>query len=228
MTKLEKNANEIFNGPVQPVRVKICGVTRPEDALAAEAAGADAIGLIFAPHSKRRVTLQQAQAICLPLGPFVTTVGVFVNAPLSEVLGAAQQLRLGAVQLHGDESPDYAEALRRHIRVIKAVSFTPELKPAALEAFPADATLLDGLVPGSGEAFAWDAASGLKGLPRLILAGGLTPENVAAGVRALSPYAVDVASGVESTVGVKDANKIQDFVHRAKNAYSPEVIHSLS
>ena len=212
----------------RPVRVKVCGITRPEDALAAEAAGADAIALNFAPHSKRRVTTQQAQAICLRLGPFITTVGVFVNAPLSEVLETVRQLRLGAVQLHGDESPGYAEALRQHVRVIKAVSFTPELKPETLEAFPADATLLDGLVPGSGEAFDWDAATKLRGLSRLILAGGLTPENVAAGVRALSPYAVDVASGVESTVGVKDAEKIQDFVRRAKNAYSSEVIHSLS
>ena len=212
----------------QLVRVKICGITRPEDALAAEAAGADAVALNFAPHSKRRVTLQQAQTICSRLGPFVMTVGVFVNAPLSEVLGTAQQLRLGAVQLHGDESPDYAEALRQHVRVIKAVSFTPELKLETLEAFPADAILLDGLVPGSGKGFAWEAASGLRGLSRLVLAGGLTPENVAAGVRALSPYAVDVASGVESTVGVKDAKKIQDFVRRAKNARSPEVIHSLS
>ena len=201
---------------------------RLEDALAAEAAGADTVGFIFAPRSKRCVTLQQAQAICLRLGPFITTVGVFVNAPLSEVLEAAQQLRLGAVQLHGDEPPGYAEALRQHVRVIKAVSFTPELKPETLEAFPADATLLDGLVPGSGEAFAWNAAAALKGLPHLILAGGLTPENVEAGIRALSPYAVDVASGVESTVGVKDAEKIQDFVRRAKNVRSPEVIHSLS
>ena len=210
----------------QPVRVKICGITRLEDALAAEAAGADAVGFIFAPRSKRRVTLRQAQAICLQLGPFVTTVGVFVNAPLSEVLEAAQQLRLGAVQLHGDESPGYAEALRQHVQVIKAVSFTPELKPETLATFPADAILLDGLVPGSGEAFAWDAAAKLRGLSRLILAGGLTPENVAAGIRALSPYAVDVASGVESTVGVKDDGKIQDFVRCAKNAYSSEVIHS--
>ena len=186
------------------------------------------MGFIFAPYSKRRVTLQQAQTICSRLGPFITTVGVFVNAPLSEVLETVRRLRLGAVQLHGDEPPDYAKALRQHVRVVKAVSFTPELKLETLEAFPADAILLDGLTPGSGEAFAWDAATGLKDLPRLVLAGGLTPENVAAGVRALSPYAVDVASGVESTVGVKDVKKIQDFVRRAKNARSPEVIHSLS
>ena len=209
----------------QPVRVKICGITRPEDALTAEAAGADAVGLIFAPHSKRRVTPQQARTICSRLGPFITTVGVFVNAPLEEVLEIATKLRLGAVQLHGDESPDYAEALRRHVRVIEAVSFTPELAPETLSTFPADAILLDGLVPGSGAAFAWDAAAKLKGWPRLILAGGLTPQNVEAGVRALSPYAVDVASGVESTVGIKDAEKIQDFVRRAKDAYSSEVIH---
>ena len=224
MTQPVKTADKLTK---RPVRVKICGITRPEDALTAEAAGADAVGLIFAPHSKRRVTLQQAQLICAQLGPFIMTVGVFVNAPLDEVLETAEQLRLGAVQLHGDETPAYAEVLRRKVRVIKAVSFTPELDPAALAAFPANAVLLDGLVPGSGEVFSWDGAAALRGFPQLILAGGLTPANVEAGIRALLPYAVDVASGVERTVGVKNPHKIQDFVRAAKNAHIPKVIHSL-
>ena len=212
----------------QPVRVKICGITRPEDALAAEAAGADAVGLIFAARSKRRVTLGQAQAICAELGPFIARVGVFVDAPLETVLETARQLRLSAVQLHGSETPDYARALRRDVQVIRALSFTPELDVEALLNFPADATLLDGLVPGSGEAFSWADAETLRGFPRLILAGGLTPGNVGAGIGALEPYTVDVASGVESTVGIKDPSMIQDFVRSAKNALNPRVIHRLT
>ena len=207
------------------MRVKICGITRPEDALAAEAAGADAVGLIFAAHSKRRVTLRQARAICAELGPFVARVGVFVDAPLAEVLTTAQQLRLNAVQLNGNETPDYAEVVRREVQVIRAVGFTPELDPKVLLEFPADATLLDGLVPGSGKAFSWADAAALRGLPRLILAGGLTPENVGTGIGALEPYAVDVASGVENTVGVKESRKIQDFVRNAKEASDFKVIH---
>ncbi len=210
---------------IQPVRVKICGITRPEDALAAEAAGADAVGLIFAARSKRRVTLQQAQAICSPLGPFIARVGVFVDAPLETVLEAVQQLRLSAVQLNGAETPDYARTLRRNVQVIRAVSFSSRLNAKALSDFPADAVLLDGAVPGSGEAFSWEDAGALKNYPKLILAGGLTPDNVGAGIRALAPYAVDVASGVESTVGVKSQRLIQGFVRAAKIAANPEVIH---
>ena len=210
---------------LQPVRVKICGITRPEDALAAEAAGADAVGLIFAARSRRRVTPGKAQTICSQLGPFIARVGVFVDAPLEEVLEIARQLRLSAVQLHGAETPDYAQALRREVQVIRAVGFTAELDAGALLDFPADAVLLDGLVPGSGDAFCWADAAALRGFPRLILAGGLTPGNVGAGIGALDPYAVDVASGVERTVGIKETKKIQDFVRNAKNASNSEVIH---
>ena len=205
----------------QTVRVKICGITRPEDALAAEAAGADAVGLIFAARSKRRVTLSQAQAICAKLGPFIARVGVFVDAPLETVLETARQLRLSAVQLHGAETPDYAVTLRRDVQIIRAVSFSAELNMGALSDFPADAVLLDGLIPGSGEAFSWADAAALRGFPNLVLAGGLTPSNVGEGIRALEPYAVDVASGVESTVGIKDPKKIQDFVRNAKSAAIP-------
>ncbi len=200
------------------MRVKICGVTRTEDALAAEAAGADAIGLIFAERSKRRVTLAQAQAISAALGPFIARVGVFVDAPLSTVQEVVRVLRLAAVQLHGHEDAAYAEALRPRVRVIRAVPFTPGLSLEVLRASPADAFLLDGLSPGSGEVFSWNAASGLANTPHLILAGGLTPANVAAGIRLLRPYGVDVASGVESSAGIKDPRKIQDFVRAAKTA----------
>jgi phosphoribosylanthranilate isomerase len=198
------------------MRVKICGITRPEDALLAEAAGADAIGLIFAPHSKRCVTLAQAQTIIAPLGPFIQRVGVFVNQPLSDVGGVAETLRLSAIQLHGDEPPAYARELRQHYPVIKAVSFSPTLTAESLRDFPADAILLDGVKPGSGEAFAWEAASALGRLPKLILAGGLTPDNVALAIRTLRPYAVDVASGVEREPGIKDPERLRLFIQTAK------------
>lgn len=197
-------------------RIKICGVTRPEDARVAEAAGADAIGLIFAPRSRRRVDLARAAAVSAALGPFIARVGVFVDAPLDEVRRTVDALRLHAVQLHGRETPAYAEALRGRVTVIKAWSFTPDLRPADLRAFPADAVLLDGLRPGSGEAFNWAQAAPLRGFPGLILAGGLSAETVASGVRALAPYAVDVASGVESAPGVKDAAAVRRFVEAVR------------
>lgn len=204
--------------PPRHVRVKICGVTRPEDARAAEAAGADAIGLIFAERSSRRVTLEQAEAVSAAVGPLIARVGVFVDAPFGLVLHAARTLRLAAVQLHGSEEPAYAAALRSETRVIRAVAFRPGLEPSVVTRAPADAFLLDGLRPGSGEAFDWSAAAAWRGLPGLVLAGGLTPENVAAGVRELEPYAVDVASGVERAPGVKDPALVEAFVRAARAA----------
>ena len=200
------------------MRVKICGITRPEDAEVAESAGADAIGLVFAPNSKRLITLERAAAIAERVGPLITRVGVFVDAPLEQVLAAVHHLRLGAVQLHGSEDSVYAAAVRKKTRVIRAVSFRPGLPLGGLAHFPADALLVDGLRPGSGETFDWSQASSLTGAPHLILAGGLAPENVAAGIRALRPYAVDVASGVEASPGIKDPEKVAAFVRNARAA----------
>ncbi len=202
------------------MRIKICGITRVEDALAAEEAGADAVGLIFAERSKRRITLGQAAEISEALGPFVARVGVFVNAPIEEVFEAARTLRLSAVQLHGQESAEYAAELRPHVQVIRAVSFHAELDVKRLKDFPADAFLVDGLKPGSGERFDWGQAKRLQTLPRFILAGGLSPENVAEAVQTLNPYTVDVASGVEVSPGIKEKRKIQDFVRQARRAAS--------
>ena len=202
------------------MRIKICGITRAQDALAAEEAGADAIGLIFAEKSKRRLTLGQAAEISGALDPFISRVGVFVNAPLEEVFKTAQTLKLTAVQLHGQENAKYAAELRQHVQVIRAVSFHAELDIEKLRDFPADAFLIDGLKPGSGERFDWSQAVTLRNLPRFILAGGLTPDNVAEAVRTLNPYAVDVASGVEVAPGIKEKGKIQDFVRRAREAAS--------
>lgn len=202
------------------VRIKICGITRPEDALAAEAAGADAIGLIFAPNSKRRISAETAAEVAAAAGPLLTRVGVFVDADLDEVIGLVSLLRLDAVQLHGQESPEYALALRDRVRVVRALRFSPRLDPAAASAYPADAILLDAATPGAGVPFAWDEAAAWRGFPRLILAGGLRPDNVAEAIRALRPYAIDVASGVEASPGVKDPAAIAAFVRAAVGAQS--------
>ena len=207
------------------MRVKICGITRPEDAVAAEQAGADALGFIFVESSKRFVGVAQAAAISSAVGPLIHRVGVFADSSLEKVVETASALRLHAVQLHGQEDAEFAAEVRKQFWVIKAVSFHRGLSRAELDAFPADALLLDGIKPGSGEVFAWEDAAFLKGYPRLILAGGLTPDNVAAGIEALEPYAVDVSSGVEARPGVKDAQKIQDFVRVANLTKLSTVIH---
>lgn len=208
------------------MRVKICGITRIEDALSAEAAGADAVGFVFAPRSKRFVTPAQASKVSAALGPFIGRVGVFVDSPLEEVLAVAKILRLHAVQLHGAEDEAYAARLRQDFFVIKALSFHPDLSLEVLEAFPADAILLDGVKPGSGEAFDWQQAAFLAALPRLILAGGLSFENLRAGIETLAPYGVDVSSGVERRPGIKDPKRIRDFVRQAKTVQLSTVIHS--
>jgi phosphoribosylanthranilate isomerase len=200
------------------VRVKICGITSPEDALAAERAGADAIGMILYGSSRRLVDLARAAQVVAPLGPFLTRVGVVVDAPASLVHEAIDRLRLDAVQFHGSELAEEVAAFRDRVRCIKAVPFGPGLDLAELARFPADAILIDGLEPGSGRPFAWGEADGLATLPRWILAGGLTPETVGAAVARLRPYAVDVASGVERSPGVKDHAAVVRFVTSAKGA----------
>lgn len=206
-------------GAPNQVRVKICGVTRPQDAVAAEAAGADAVGLVFAPGSKRRLNIDQAARVSAALGPFITRVGVFVDATLSFVLEAVEAARLDAVQLHGDEPAEYAAELRHHVQVVRAVSFNPATTPDAYSHYPADALLLDGAVPGSGVPFAWTDAAAWRAQPRLVLAGGLTPDNVAAAVAALRPYAVDVASGVEISPGVKSEQLISAFMLAVRTSH---------
>ncbi|MCA9835394.1 MAG: phosphoribosylanthranilate isomerase [Trueperaceae bacterium] len=198
------------------MKVKICGVTRLEDALFAEQAGVDALGFIFVPHSKRRVSAEQVAEICDALGPFISRVGVFQNATLEHIREVAEEAKLDTIQLHGDEDEVFAKALGRSFKIIKAISFSAKLELKALKAFPADAILLDGIKPGSGETFDWSEAAFLQALPHLILAGGLNPANVEAGIASLKPYAVDAASGVEISPGIKDPDKVLDFIHKAK------------
>jgi phosphoribosylanthranilate isomerase len=200
------------------VRVKICGITRPADAVAAERAGADAIGLMFVPESPRYIDMVRARELVLAVGPLLATVGVFRDAPLEQVLDTAAELRLAAVQLHGGEDDGYLATVRKRVPVIRALSFDPSLSRSRLASLAADAVLLDGLRPGSGQVFDWEAARHLRGSQRLILAGGLDPGNVAAGVRAFGPYGVDVSSGVEESPGVKDAWLVGEFVRAARSA----------
>lgn len=202
----------------EAVRVKVCGITRPEDARAAEAAGADAVGVILWARSVRRLELDAAAAVVAPLGPFVQRVGVFVDAPADFVHEAIDRLRLGAVQFHGAEEAAFIAPFRTRVAVIRAVSYVPGLVLEQLRRMPADAVLVDGLRPGSGEAFDWAQAAGLRSLDRWILAGGLTPDNVAAAIRVLDPPGVDVASGVESAPGEKDHDAVRRFVAAAKTA----------
>lgn len=201
------------------VRIKICGITRIEDALAAVSAGADAIGFVFYAKSPRAVTPEQAAAIIAALPPFVTTVGLFVDMPRTELKQLLEVVPLDLLQFHGDESPaDCAGYGRPYIKALR-------VKPgdevaAAISRYPdASGVLLDtyvaGTPGGTGEAFDWSLVPRNAAKP-VILAGGLTPENVGEAVRQVRPYAVDVSGGVEAAKGIKDAAKIQAFIQRAR------------
>jgi len=200
-------------------RVKICGITRPDDALAAARAGADAIGLVFYEPSPRNVTIDQAQLIARVLPPFVTVVGLFVDAPVERVEEVVGQVPLNLLQFHGREP---AEACRRYrLPYIKAIRMQEGVDVHALDAAYADAAglLLDSFVAdvagGSGATFDWSRVP--RDLKRpVILSGGLTAENVSKAVHNVHPFAVDVSSGVEKTRGVKDADRIGAFMRAVR------------
>jgi phosphoribosylanthranilate isomerase len=201
------------------VRIKICGITRIEDALAAVAAGADAIGLVFYARSPRAVTPAQAKAIVAALPPFVTSVGLFVDMPRAELKQLLAEVPLDLLQFHGDESPEDCAGHGRPF--IKALRVKPgDDVAAAIARYPeAAGILLDTYVPGTpggtGEAFDWSLVPRDAAKP-VVLAGGLTPDNVGDAVRQVRPYAVDVSGGVEASKGIKDAAKIKAFIQRAR------------
>lgn len=204
---------------MSPVRVKICGITRLEDALAAARLGADALGFNFWPASKRHVTPAAARAIIRRLPPLLTTVGVFVNQTEEELRSIAAETGIQVLQLHGDEPPDLCARLP--LPVVKAIPVDQVRSLARLLSYEVSAFLLD--TPsrgygGSGVPFDWSLAEGVSEVAPVILAGGLHPENVAAAIRAVRPYAVDVASGVESSPGVKDMDRMSRFVAAAREA----------
>lgn len=197
--------------------VKICGVTNEDDALLAVAMGADAVGFVFAP-SPRQVAPQQVFDITRRLPPEVLTVGVFRDELPERVVTTVERAGLKAAQLHGHESPDDVAHVAKHVRwVIKAVT-AGSADAARADHLGTDLVLVDAPNPGSGLVFDWSLVDDLPEGPRVIVAGGLTPDNVATAIERLRPWGVDVASGVERAPGRKDALKVKAFVQRARAA----------
>jgi len=202
-------------------RVKICGITRVEDAVAAARCGADAIGLVFYGDSPRAVTPRQARTIAAAVPPFVSVVGLFVDARPEEIRAVLDAVPIDLLQFHGDESPELCAGFNR--RYIKAVRMREgiDLGEYATRYETAAGLLLDtyepGVAGGTGVSFDWSRVPREAKKP-IILAGGLTPDNVAEAVRLTRPYAVDVSGGVESAKGIKDAAHIAAFIQSVHSA----------
>jgi phosphoribosylanthranilate isomerase len=196
-------------------RVKVCGIRRLEDALLAAELGASALGFVFWPSSPRFLDPYQARPIAAALPPFVTTVGVFVDQPLSYVVGVARLLNLGAVQLHGHEQPESYRHLTHRVIKSVAVEDGSDCIPAVRAVLARATVLLDAHDSirrgGTGRTIDWRQAEMAARVRRVILSGGLNPDNVRGAVDAVQPYAVDVSSGVESSPGVKDPGRLHAF-----------------
>lgn len=207
-----------MTAPAAEIVVKICGLTSARDAELAVDAGADWIGLNFWPRSRRFVAPAAAAEIVAALPGDVRRVGVFVNAPAPQILEAVATYRLDLVQLHGDETPDFARALGKP--VMRAVRVASASDVRGLDAWPGEHVLLDAASAGyggSGQTFDWQLAGLARAAgKRLVLAGGLEPDNVAQAIRQVRPFAVDVASGVERAPGKKDPDKLRRFIDAAK------------
>ncbi|WP_036159871.1 phosphoribosylanthranilate isomerase [Marinimicrobium sp. LS-A18] len=210
----------------QDIRVKICGITRSEDARLALRAGAHALGLVFYPASPRAVDIEQAKAVARTVGPFATLVGLFVNAAPATIDAVLSEVPLQLLQFHGDETAD--ECVRYGRPYIKALRMRPELDVmAAMAEHPhASGFLLDayrkGVPGGTGETFDWERVPRNPERP-VILAGGLTPDNVRQAISATRPYGVDVSGGVEASPGLKDAGKVNQFMFNALNGDQGEL-----
>lgn len=211
------------------LRIKICGITRPADALQAAQLGADALGLNFFPGTKRCISRETARAILQQLPPFVEPVGLFVNQPLADVVRWAEDFALlHTFQIHADAPEPIPDS---PLRWIVAFAVKDQQSLAVIDTYLdhcrqqgrlPDAVLVDahapGLYGGTGRVAPWEMLAGYRPLVPLVLAGGLTPDNVAQAIRTVRPYAVDVASGVESSPGVKDAEKMRRFIDQAREA----------
>lgn len=197
--------------------VKICGITNEDDALFAVAMGADAVGFVFAP-SPRQVAVQTVYDITRRLPPEILTVGVFRDEAPARVIDMVHRAGLKAAQLHGHETPEMVAEVAQQIRwVIKAVTAgSPDAQRA--DAFGTDLVLVDAPNPGGGKVFDWTLMDAVAAGPRIVLAGGLDPDNVAEAVRLVRPWGVDVSSGVERSPGRKDALKVKAFIERARAA----------
>ncbi|UTW45866.1 phosphoribosylanthranilate isomerase [bacterium SCSIO 12696] len=205
-------------------RVKVCGITSVQDALDAVACGADAIGLVFYPPSPRAVTVEQAKSIALSVGPFVTVVGLFVNASQAEVNKVLAAVPIQVLQFHGDENNDFCSQFSRPW--YKAIRMAPDLDVTEqTQAFSGSHGLLfdawqKDKYGGTGATFEWARIPQID--RAVILAGGLNPDNVERAVKTVRPYAVDVSGGVERSPGKKCPQKMQQFIERAKSALDGE------
>ncbi len=202
------------------VKVKICGITNAEDALSAVDYGADVLGFVFFKKSPRYIAPEKAREIISYLPPFITTVGVFVNETpeaMQEIMGLAG---IDIPQMHGDEPPETCASWRRVIKAIRVSNLT-DLNP--LQVFRVSAFLLDTYSPeqfgGTGQTFNWDIAVEAKRFGKIILSGGLNPENVEKAIQWVRPYAVDVSSGIEERKGKKNLKKMKRFIEKAKSEF---------
>jgi phosphoribosylanthranilate isomerase len=197
------------------VKVKVCGVRHLEEAEAALDGGADALGFNFWPQSRRYIAPRTALEVIRKLPPVASTVGVFVNEEVNFIIDVASELRLSAVQLHGDESPEFCAALGS-IKTIKAIRVGQDFDLGVIRSYPVSMVLLDSNIRGSyggtGQRFDWRIAIEAKRFARIILAGGLNTENVWEAITHVRPAAIDVCSGVEAEPGRKDFNKLRSFL----------------
>jgi phosphoribosylanthranilate isomerase len=202
------------------VKVKVCGITNPEDARVAADAGADAIGLVFA-ESPRRVSVERAREIAAALPEGILKVGVFVDAEPGEVLRIAREVGLDYAQLHGDEPPEAAAEIRGGgVRVMKALRVRNAEALAAVERYEADLFLLDAWSAktrgGTGARFDWELAKSLRGRDNIVVSGGLGPENVREAIEYFEPYGVDASSSLEERPGKKSGERVRRFVGAAR------------
>ncbi|MCU0452183.1 MAG: phosphoribosylanthranilate isomerase [Bacteroidetes bacterium] len=204
----------------QDLFVKICGITNLADAQLAAKVGANAVGFVFHKGSERYIDPERAKSICAALPRHLTKIGVFVHADRPEIAQTAKAVGLSAVQLVGDEGPD--DLFGYEWSVFKVFQVRPSFDVESMRNFVVDAFLLDaykkGAYGGTGKTFDWNLAVKAKSFGRVILAGGLTPENVGDAVRFVRPYGVDVSSGVEARPGKKDERLVREFVAQARNA----------
>ena len=203
-------------------KVKICGITNLDDAFAAVDYGADALGFVFFKESPRSISYQDATAIIKKLPPFITTVGVFVDEELNRVEEIVHQISLDVIQFHGSEPPEMCNCSRPVIKAIRVKSLD-SLEPLVQYKDTVSTFLLDTFTPyalgGTGQIFNWDIAIYAKQFGRIVLAGGLTPDNVSEAVRRVQPYGVDVSSGIESKKGEKDRKKMRLFIENVEEAH---------
>ncbi|GAA6145347.1 phosphoribosylanthranilate isomerase [Thalassolituus maritimus] len=197
-------------------RIKICGITRPEDALAAVESGADALGLVFYPPSPRAVDVAQAKAAVEGVPAFVSVTALFVNPTVEEVQSVLDNVRIDLIQFHGDEDDDFCRQFKRpYIKALR-VRQASDVVASCLRFPGALAILLDSYKPGvpggTGETFDWSLVPETPPKP-IVLAGGLEPSNVASAIKQIRPFAVDISGGVEASKGIKDHSKITDFVN---------------